>query len=89
MRMAKACERKAIICLNNLQEFECARIIGDILKINKKAITNCCRGKSKTSGNHPITHERLHWMYKDYYQQISDECKEMLKKLYYTNCSDI
>lgn len=28
-------------------------------------ITDCCRGRNKSAGKHPITGERLHWRYAD------------------------
>lgn len=38
--------------------------------IDRREITKCCRGKAKSAGKHPITGEKLHWLY--VYDQIID-----------------
>ena len=58
---------KAVICLNTLEIFDSGIDAQNWCNISNKAILKCCRGNSKTSGKHPITGEKLHWMYyKDY-----------------------
>lgn len=66
---------KKVICLNTMQVFSCvaeasrwhqsyggAKISGHIC--------SCCKGKLKSAGKHPITGEKLHWMYySDYLEQ--------------------
>ena len=32
---------------------------------SRSNITDCCKGRNKTAGKHPITGERLHWRYAD------------------------
>lgn len=55
---------KQVICLNTNEVFNCmmdaARWCG--LK-NSSSIGQCCMGKAKTAGVHPITKERLKWKY--------------------------
>lgn len=63
---------RKVICLNTGQIFNCANDAGEYSgrkgKVNPgSAIRQCCKGDRKTSGVHPITGERLKWMYYDEY----------------------
>jgi hypothetical protein len=63
---------RAVICLNTKQVF-------DTITLAKQwcgsdcGITEVCKGKYKTAGNHPITGERLSWMFYDDYLKIKNE----------------
>ena len=60
-------QSKLVICLNTKE------IFNSILEASKKyntydsSISTCCKGKIKSSGKHPITGEKLRWMYYDDY----------------------
>lgn len=36
--------------------------------ISKDGIAKCCKGKQQSAGSHPITGEKLHWVYADEWQ---------------------
>lgn len=40
------------------------------LGINSTYITTCCKGKQKSAGKHPVTGEKLHWIYYEDSQSI-------------------
>lgn len=54
---------KSVICLNTLEIFDC--IINVIYKYNidRHGISNCCKGKQKSSG-------KLYWLYYSDYQKL-------------------
>lgn len=60
-----------VICLNNHQVFESIVEAMSFCKLKKRdGIVNCCRNRQKYSGKHPITNEKLQWMYyEDYLKQ--------------------
>lgn len=62
---------KRVICLETGEVFDC-------IKDAKKAygnidITGCCNGKQKSAGKHPITKQKLHWMYYNDYLKLKKE----------------
>lgn len=68
-RMTEKRKRK-IICLNTLEIFD--QIVDAINKYNIKGhtIPDVCTNKRKTAGTHPVTGEKLRWMYyEDYIKQ--------------------
>lgn len=59
---------KKVICLTTNKIFDCLREACDFYNINSiPNMTNCCQGKLKHCGRHPITRELLEWMYYDEY----------------------
>ena len=54
---------KKVICLNTNEEFLSIREAARTYKIHNTTISRACRGIYKTAGEHPITGERLMWMY--------------------------
>ena len=56
---------KKVKCLQTNQIFNSAKEAAEWagIKSGPTAICNCCKGKTKTSGVHPITKERLSWQY--------------------------
>lgn len=61
---------KEIICLNNLQIYSSAREIQEKLGISYKSISNCCTGRSKSSGKDK-NGDKLKWMfYNEYLNNI-------------------
>ena len=76
--------RKSVICLNTLEKFKDVHEAAQYIHTDFHPIRNNCRGKTKSSGMHPITNERLHWMYLEIFNLLSDESKEMLYNNYFT-----
>lgn len=60
-KISRANSKRKVICLETGQIFNNAREAAEQagIKSGPTAIYNCCRGKSKTSGVHPTTKERL------------------------------
>lgn len=76
--------KKELLCLNSFEIFKQAGIPADILSINRHAIGNCARGQTRSSGIHPITKEKIRWMYLDDFNLLSKEEKINLKNQFYT-----
>ena len=64
---------KNVICLETLQIFDNARKAGEWCGVTSVAIRNNLRGHAKYSGKHPITGEKLHWMYYSDYLKLQEE----------------
>ena len=66
---------KAVICLDTLQVFTTITEASKWCKLKKvHGIGSCCKGKQKSAGKHPITNEKLHWMYyEDYLEQQNED----------------
>ena len=54
---------KKVYCLELNQIFLNASDVFNKLHINRACISACCRGEQKSAGKHPITGEKLHWIY--------------------------
>lgn len=54
---------KKVICLNTNEEFVSIREASRAYKIHNADISKACRGIYKSAGKHPITGEKLIWMY--------------------------
>ncbi|SCG87894.1 group I intron endonuclease [uncultured Clostridium sp.] len=76
--------KKPVLCLNSMETFPQVKIPAKELGIHPKAITNCCRGKAKSSGVHPVTHEKLYWIYCENYEKLGEAAKESLREKFYT-----
>lgn len=56
--------RKPVICLNNQQYFLTLTEARDWCHLkNNCGITDCCNGVRQSAGKHPLTGEKLRWMY--------------------------
>lgn len=69
---------KSVICLNTEEIFN--SLTTGAKKYNIKSIskiTLCCKGKRKSAGKHPITKEKLKWMYYRDYTKLNDENLEV------------
>lgn len=62
-----------IILLNTEEVFECTREGAKKYNTYETHITRNCRGRSKSAGKHPITGEKLVWMYYDEYLEHIQE----------------
>lgn len=57
---------RAVYCIELDEVFGCAKDAErkyKSYKINGTSVIACCRGRQKTAGEHPITREKLHWVY--------------------------
>ncbi len=59
--------KKKVICLTTGEIFGYIRDASEKYKINSSNISTTCGGKAKSAGKHPITGEKLIWMYYDEY----------------------
>ena len=64
---------KKVICLDTKQIFDSGIDAQNWCGTSSKAICKCCRGDSKSSGKHPDTGEKLHWMYYSDYLKLQEE----------------
>ena len=74
-RSAKARSKK-ICCVETGEVFESTIEVERKLGLNHGHISRCCNGEKnyKSCGKHPITGERLHWMYySDYLEKQNKE----------------
>lgn len=55
----------AVYCFEFDEFFDSAAQAGKKYNINPKSIIECCAGRKKSGGKHPITGEKLHWVYAD------------------------
>ena len=65
---------KKVICLTTGQIFNCIKEAQKWL--GKGNIYKCCNGESKHAGKHPLTGERLHWMYYSDYLEKQQNNKD-------------
>lgn len=59
---------KKFICVNTGEIFNTTTEIREKYNIRKSAVCECCRGIRKSAGKHPITGEKMIWMYLDKYE---------------------
>lgn len=79
-----------VICLNTKQFFNTLQQAADWCNGYPNNISNCCKGKYKFSGEHPITKEPLYWIYqKDYSKEKQEEFDNQKNLLYKRKSSKI
>lgn len=67
VRVVAEKHKKKVICLNTLEVFDSVKEAQERYNISN-GVSKCCRGQGyKTVGKHPITGERLKWMYYEDY----------------------
>ena len=54
---------KQVLCITTGETFYSIREAGRYYSINKAHIIECCKGKAKSAGKHPITGKKLVWKY--------------------------
>ncbi len=59
---------KAVYCLELNEYFWGAQEAYNKYGVSKDGIAKCCKGDQETAGRHPITGEKLHWIYADEWQ---------------------
>lgn len=58
---------KKVICLTTGEIYNSQIEVANKYNINSSGVSACCKGRIKSSGKHPITGEKLIWMYYDEY----------------------
>ena len=56
---------RAVYCYELDEYFWGAKDVSNKYGFSKSGITECCRHRQQTCGRHPITGEKLHWVYAD------------------------
>lgn len=56
---------RKVQCITTGKKFDCIKEAAEFYSINKKSLGQCCRGKLKSAGKHPVTGEKLIWRYID------------------------
>lgn len=59
----KLYEGSKVICVTTGEVFKSISEAGRKTKIDRTSISNCCRGRGKSAGKHPVTGEKLVWEY--------------------------
>ena len=64
-RTKRASEKtnKKVICINTKEIFKSIGEAAKYANVRQSGIVNCCRGRQKYSGKHPVTNEPLTWRY--------------------------
>ena len=62
---------RAVYCIELDEYFWGAQDVKNKYGISNDGVSNCCRGKQETAGKHPITGEKLHWVYVDELQGVA------------------
>jgi|GEM_PF-1883093 len=66
----KTYKRSEVICLNTGEVFKSIKVASLFCGLkNPNCIYNNCIGKTASAGRHPITNEKLYWLYLDDYEQ--------------------
>lgn len=61
---------RVIICVTTNEIFLTINEGSEKYNIHRSSISQCCSGKYKSAGKHPVTKEKLVWMYYDEYLKI-------------------
>lgn len=63
---------KKVICLETHEVFDSVKLAVEWCHGQSSDISKCCNGKAKSAGKHPITGEKLRWMYYDEYLKLDE-----------------
>ncbi|MCM3387245.1 NUMOD3 domain-containing DNA-binding protein [Ureibacillus chungkukjangi] len=58
-----------VICLNTIEVYDSLAEASRCTSVNINSLVLCCKNKRKSAGKHPITGERLNWMYLEDYEK--------------------
>ena len=58
-------QARKIQCITTGRSFNCIKEAAEFYHIDRHSISDCCNGKYKYAGKHPVTGERLIWKYID------------------------
>ncbi len=60
---SKSASARKVICVTTGEMFDCIKEASEKTGVSRANICECCKGKRKSAGNHPITKEKLVWKY--------------------------
>ena len=69
---SKNSKPRKVINLNTNEIFNTVTAASNQFKTSASNISNCCKGRVKSAGKHPITGEKLTWMYYDEYIKLQN-----------------
>ena len=65
---------KKVVCVETGKVFDSMKEASEWMgHAGHSKISACCNGKRKTAGKHPLTGEKLHWMYLKDYESLINE----------------
>jgi hypothetical protein len=77
---------KQTICLTTNEIFKSITEASKKYGISEQIISNCCLGKQKIAGHHPLTNKEMVWMfYKDFIIKSKKNIKDILNNVNYNN----
>ena len=56
---------RKVQCITTGKKFNCIKEAAEYYYIDRRSISQCCKGKRKSGGKHPVTEEKLKWKYID------------------------
>lgn len=69
----KSPKRKHVYCFELDEFFDCSGDVEDKYGFNSRSVRKCCTGDIKSCGTHPVTGEKLHWVYAENLQTIQND----------------
>lgn len=63
VKYSKNPNSKKVYCVTTGRKFDCMKEASEYYQINHRSISDCCRGRYKSAGKHPVTGEKLIWRY--------------------------
>ena len=60
---SKSASARKVICITTGEIFDCITEASEKTKTSRCNISECCKGKRKSAGKHPITGKKLVWKY--------------------------
>lgn len=69
--MSKSTAKRKIICTTTGEEFNTLAEAERKYQIPNSSISQCCKGKLKSAGKHPVTGEKMVWMYLEDYNKTT------------------
>lgn len=76
--------RRPLMCLNTMEIFQFSDEAEKYTDVKRCNIRHCANGINHYAGRHLVTGEKLHWIYVDKYNKLSQSEKEDLKDQFYT-----
>ncbi|WP_107602627.1 GIY-YIG nuclease family protein [Clostridioides difficile] len=73
---------RAVVLLNTGEVFNTMKDASEKYNVQSSDISNCCNGKRKSAGKHPITNQKLIWMKVEKHNMLSkDEIESIIKDI--------
>ncbi|MEG2246466.1 MAG: NUMOD3 domain-containing DNA-binding protein [Peptostreptococcaceae bacterium] len=68
-KISEGAKAREVICITTLDRFQNIKNASEKYIVARTHITAVCKGKRKSAGKHPITGEKLRWMYLEDYEK--------------------